>query len=43
MADKAVSDDWEGGSTGDFPTVALAEAVSFIELAKERILECASS
>ena len=39
---------WEGGSTieeffEDFPTVTRAQAVRFIELAKERILECVSS
>lgn len=41
-------DHWEGGSTieeflQDFPTVTRAQAVSFIELAKERLLECVSS
>ena len=41
-------DHWEQGSTieeflEDFPTVTRALAVSFIELAKERIPECVSS
>ena len=41
-------DHWEGGSTiedflVDFPRVSRAQALSFIELAKERILECVSS
>jgi uncharacterized protein (DUF433 family) len=41
-------DHWEGGSTiedflEDFPTVSRAQVLSFIEIAKERILECVSS
>ncbi|HEV8147680.1 MAG TPA: DUF433 domain-containing protein [Bryobacteraceae bacterium] len=41
-------DHWEGGSTieeflVDFPSVSRAQALKFIELAKERILECVSS
>jgi len=41
-------DHWEGGSTiedflEDFPTVTRAQALKFIELAKDRILECVSS
>jgi uncharacterized protein (DUF433 family) len=41
-------DHWEGGSTieeflEDFPTVSRAQALKFIELAKERLLECVSS
>ena len=39
-------DHWEGGSTieeflEDFPTVTRAQAVRFIELAKERMVSCA--
>ncbi len=41
-------DHWEGGSTiaeflEDFPTVSREQAIKFIELAKERLLECVSS
>ncbi len=41
-------DHWEGGSTieeflQDFPTVSREQALKFIELAKERLLECVSS
>ena len=41
-------DHWEGGSTiedflTDFPTVHRAQVIKFIELAKERLLECVSS
>jgi uncharacterized protein (DUF433 family) len=41
-------DHWEQGSTieeflEDFPTVTRAQALNFIELAKERVLECVSS
>jgi len=41
-------DHWEGGSTleeflSDFPTVSRTQALKFIELAKERLLECVSS
>jgi uncharacterized protein (DUF433 family) len=41
-------DHWEGGSTieeflKDFPTVSRQQVVNFIEIAKERILECVSS